>query len=79
MALLPEDMGCAGTDPAGDMAVQRVSERREKEKGTGIPEAVPRDDTVSVGSIEHGLFGRKCILRNTERIKNPLSSGDPDF
>ena len=32
MALLPEDMGCAGTDPAGDMAVQRISERREKEK-----------------------------------------------
>ena len=52
MALLPEDMGCAGTDPAGDMAVQRISERREKEKGTGIPEAVPRDDTVSVGSTE---------------------------
>ena len=47
---------------AGDMAVQRISERREKEKGTGIPEAVPRDDTVSVGSTEHGLFGRKCIL-----------------
>ena len=62
MALLPEDMGCAGTDPVGDMAVQRISERREKEKGTGIPEAVPRDDTVSVGSTEHGLFGRKCIL-----------------
>ena len=40
MALLPEDMGCAGTDPAGDMAVQRISERREKEKGTGIPEGI---------------------------------------
>ena len=62
MALLPADMGCAGTDPAGDMAVQIISERREKEKGTGIQEAVPRDDTVSVGSTEHGLFGRKCIL-----------------
>ncbi len=24
--------GCAGTDPAGDMAVQRISERREKKK-----------------------------------------------
>ena len=56
MALLPEDMGCAGTDPAGAMAVQRIPERRGKEKGTGIPEAVPRDDTVSVGSTEHGLF-----------------------
>ena len=55
MALLPEDMGCAGTDPAGDMAVQRISERREKEKGTGIPEAVPRDDTVSVGSTGYSV------------------------
>ena len=61
MALLPEDMAVPALI-AGDMAVQRISERREKEKGTGIPEAVPRDDTVSVGSTEHGLFGRKCIL-----------------
>ena len=29
MALLPEDMGCAGTDPAGDMAVQRISENKK--------------------------------------------------
>ena len=48
--------------PLGLWLYREFLKEEEKEKGTGIPEAVPRDDTVSVGSTEHGLFGRKCIL-----------------
>ena len=79
MALLPEDMGCAGTDPLGIWLYREFLKEEKKKKEQEFQKQFREMIQSLSAALNTGYSVENAFYETQKELKNSLSSGGPDF